>query len=98
MRVLFSALSFKVPVNCSARPDTSPDLETMKPKLVKKGGLKVASATSAQTSPQKSASRVDLRTLTSPKEVLGNQGRKTAKPAAAPINVNVWQYSSDCDG
>ena len=41
---------------------------------------------------------MDLRTLTSPKKVTGGQGRKIAKPAAAPINVIVWQYSSDCDG
>ena len=97
MRVLFSALSFKAPVCCSARPDISPALATMTPKLVKKGGLKAASATSFQSSPQKSTSRVDLRTLTASKTALGSPGRRNAKPATAQINFYVRFYKISYD-
>ena len=96
MRLLFSVVTFEAPVCCAARPDTSSALATMSPKLVKKSGLKASSATSSQSSPQKSTSRVDLRTLTASKKALGSPGRRNAKPASAPINLYVWQYNSDC--
>ena len=99
MCVLLPAFSFKVPVSSWTRPDTPPALETMAPKLVKKVDVKAPSTTSANRSSQKAkGTRMDLRTLTSPKNVTGGQGRKIAKPAAATINVMVWQYNSDCDG
>ena len=40
--------------------------------------------------------RTHVRTLTASKTALGSPGRRNAKPAAAPINVYMWQYSSDC--
>ena len=97
--MLLPALSFKVRLCCWTRPDIHTALETMALKLIKKVGLKAPSAASAQTSPQKAGRpRVDPSTLTSQKKVTRGQGSKTAKPAAAPINVYVWQCSSDCDG
>ena len=97
--MLLPALSFKIRVSCWTRPDIHTALETTAPTLVKKAGLKAPHAASEQTSPQKAGNpHVDLRTLTSPKRVTRCQGSKTAKLAAAPINVYVWQHSSDCDG
>ena len=73
-----------------------PALATMAPKLDKKSGSKASSATSSQSSSPKNTSRVDLRKLTASKKALGSPGRKNSKPASAPINLYVWQYSSDC--